>query len=75
MVVIAEGSVIDGYKLVKEDSIVRISVAENEEQQTNEDDATASVIIPSAKLRCGCQVKIGSKGFYTEWEEHWEVDS
>ena len=66
----AEGSVINGYKLDEEGSIVRTGVAENEEQQAGEDDAEASVIVPAAELGRGCQVKIGSKRFNAEWEEH-----
>jgi hypothetical protein len=67
-VVMAEGSVVDGYKLDEESSIVRTGVAENEEQQAGEDDAEASVI--AAELGRGRRVKIGSKRFNDEWEEH-----
>jgi len=66
-VVMAEGSVVDGYKLDEEGSIVRTGVAENE---AGEDNAEASVIVPAAELGHGRQVKIGSKGFIAEWEEH-----
>jgi hypothetical protein len=52
----------DGYKLDE--------VAENEEQQAGEDDAEASVIVPAAELGRGRRVKIGSKRFNAEWEEH-----
>jgi hypothetical protein len=69
-VVMAEGSVVDGYKLDEEGSIVRTGVAENEEQQAGEDDAEASVIVPAAELGRGRRVKIGSKRFNAEWEEH-----
>jgi hypothetical protein len=62
-----EGSVVDRYKLDEEGSIVRTGVAENE---AGEDDTKASVIIPAAELGRGCQVKIGSKRFNAEWEEH-----
>jgi len=64
------GSVVDGYKLDEEGSIVRTGVAENEEQQAGEDDAEASVIVPAAELGRGRRVKIGSKRFNAEWEEH-----
>ena len=67
-VVMAEGLVVDGYKLDEESSIVRTGVAENEEQQASEDDAEASVI--AAELGRGRRVKIGSKRFNAEWEEH-----
>ena len=40
----AEGSVIDGYKLDEGGSIVRTGVAENEEQQAGEDDAEGPVL-------------------------------
>jgi hypothetical protein len=66
----AEGSVLDGYKLDEEGSIVRTGVAENEEQQAGEDDAEASVIVPAAELGRGRRVKISSKRFNAEWEEH-----
>jgi hypothetical protein len=69
-VVMAEGSVVDGYKLDEEGSIVRTGVAENEEQQAGEDDAEASVIVPAAELGRGRRVKISSKRFKAEWEEH-----
>ena len=66
-VVMAEGSVVDGYKLDEEGSIVRTGVAEN---KVGEDDAEASVIVPAAELGRGRRVKIGSKRFNAEWEEH-----
>ena len=62
-----EGSVVDGYKLDEEGSIVRTGVAENE---ASEDNAEASVIVPAAELGRGRRVKIGSKRFNAEWEEH-----
>jgi len=68
LVVIAEGSVVNGYKLDEEGSIVRTGVAENEEQQAGEDDAEVTVIIPAAELGHGRQVKISSKRFNAEWE-------
>jgi hypothetical protein len=70
LVVMVEGSVVDGYKLDEENSIVRTGVAENKEQQACEDDAEASGIISAAELRHGRRVKIGSKRFDAEWEEH-----
>ena len=69
-VVMAEGLVVDGYKLDEEGSILRTGVAENEEQQAGEDDAEASVIVPAAELGRGRRVKISSKRFNAEWEEH-----
>jgi hypothetical protein len=53
--------------LDEEGSIVRTGVAENE---AGEDDAEASVIVPAAELGHGRQVKISSKRFNAEWEEH-----
>lgn len=69
-VVMAEGSVVDGYKLDEEGSIVRTGVAENEEQQASEGDAEGSDTEPAAELGRGRRVKIGSKRFNAEWEEH-----
>lgn len=66
----AEGSVVDGYKLDEEGSIVRTGVAENEEQQASEGDAEGSDTEPAAELGRGRRVKIGSKRFNAEWEEH-----
>jgi hypothetical protein len=39
-------------------------------QQAGEDDAEASVIVPAAELGRGRRVKISSKRFNAEWEEH-----
>jgi hypothetical protein len=65
----AEGP-IDGYKLDEAGSIVRTGIAEDSEQQTGEDDGESSVILPAANLGRGRRVKIGSKRYDAEWEEH-----
>ena len=67
-VVMAEGP-LDGYKLDEEGSIVRTGIAEDSEQQTG-DDGESSVILPAADLGRGRRVKIGSKRYDAEWEEH-----
>ncbi len=54
-------------RMDEEGSIVRTGVAEN---KVGEDDAEASVIVPAAELGRGRRVKIGSKRFNAEWEEH-----
>ena len=68
-VVMAEGSV-DGYTLDEEGSIVRTGIAEDSEQQTGENNGESSAILPAADLGRGRRVKIGSKRYDAEWEEH-----
>jgi formylmethanofuran dehydrogenase subunit A len=70
-VVMSEDIVLkEGFNIDDEGEIVRTGIAEDPEIELEVEKVDENVMLASVELECGCWMKIESRKYRVDWEEH-----